>query len=147
MSERLSALRELLRSGGLSTQDELRQKLEKLKFAVTQSTISRDLRKIGAVRATETDGRVVYRLPQDESSFGGFDLAKNMVKSIRPASNLMVIHTAPGTASLVARHLDMHRPGGVVGTIAGDDTVFLALNAQKSSAVALAEIQDCLADL
>jgi len=148
VTERLSALREILRSGSLSTQDELRDKLEKLDFAVTQSTVSRDLRKLGAIRATDSVGRVVYKLPTDDSGFTtGADIARNMVKNVQLASNIVVIHTAPGTASLVARHLDMHRPGGVVGTIAGDDTVFLALQNVKSEGKALEAIKDSLAGL
>lgn len=148
MTERLSALREILRSGSLSTQDELREKLEKLDFAVTQSTVSRDLRKLGAIRATDSVGRVVYKLPTDDSNFTtGADIARNMVKNVQLASTIVVIHTAPGTASLVARHLDMHRPGGVVGTIAGDDTVFLALQSSKSETKALEAIKASLAGL
>ena len=74
--ERLGALRKLLEEGELSTQEELREKLEKQEFAVTQSTISRDLRKIGAVRAVDGEGRTVYRLseglepPVTAGSFG-----------------------------------------------------------------------------
>src|SRR6185295_602564 len=59
---RLEALRELLSQGKLSTQDELREELQNRRFEVTQSTISRDLRRLGAVKAVDPDGRTVYRL-------------------------------------------------------------------------------------
>jgi transcriptional regulator of arginine metabolism len=147
MTNRLSALKELLKSGSLSTQDELRKKLEKLHFPVTQSTISRDLRRIGAIRVIDAEGRVVYRLPDQESLPTSVDIAKNMVKSIQPASSIVVIHTAPGTASLVARYLDMHRPAGSIGTIAGDDTVFLAITKKSVDREVLEELRDSLESL
>jgi transcriptional regulator of arginine metabolism len=147
MTDRLSALKELLKRGSLSTQDELRKKLEKLHFPVTQSTISRDLRRIGAIRVIDAEGRVVYRLPDQESLPASVDIAKNMVKSIQPASSIVVIHTAPGTASLVARYLDMHRPAGSIGTIAGDDTVFLAITKKSVDREVLEELRDSLESL
>lgn len=146
MTDRLTALRRLLREGTLSTQEELREKLEKQRFSVTQSTISRDLRKLNAIRATDMEGRVVYRLPDTEVAPPGGDLVRDMVRGVEPAQGFAVIHTAPGTASLVARHLDMRRPAGLIGTIAGDDAVFLALPkpADKS---AIAQIRASLAEL
>ncbi len=148
MTDRLTALRELLKRGSLSTQDDLRRKLEKMHFAVTQSTISRDLRRIGAIRVIDAEGRVVYRLPeQDVMLPQGVDIAKNMVKSIQPASSIVVIHTAPGTASLVARYLDMHKPAGSIGTIAGDDTVFVALTKKSVDREVLEELRDSLESL
>lgn len=147
MTDRLSALKELLKRGTLSTQDELRKKLEKLHFPVTQSTISRDLRRIGAIRVIDAEGRVVYRLPDQDSLPNTVDIAKNMVKSIQPASSIVVIHTAPGTASLVARYLDMHRPAGSIGTIAGDDTVFLAITKKSVDREVLEELRDSLESL
>jgi transcriptional regulator of arginine metabolism len=145
MTDRLSALRVLLEEGSLSTQEELREKLEKQHFNVTQSTISRDLRKLNAIRANDGEGRVVYRLPDQEVPVAG-DVSRNMVRSVEPAAGFAVIYTSPGTASLVARHLDFHRPAGLVGTIAGDDTVFLALPKpiDKNS---MAEIRESLAEL
>jgi transcriptional regulator of arginine metabolism len=147
MTARLTALRELLKKGSLSTQDDLRRKLEKMHFAVTQSTISRDLRRIGAIRVIDAEGRVVYRLPDQEPLPPGMDIAKNMVKSIQPASSIVVIHTAPGTASLVARYLDMHKPAGSIGTIAGDDTVFVALTKKSVDREVLEELRDSLESL
>lgn len=145
MPDRLSALRELLISGDQSTQDELREKLEKQKFQVTQSTISRDLRKLGAVRAVDAQGRTVYRLPEQEPT--GADGLKFMVKSVKSNSSMVVIHTSPGTASLVARHLDLHCANDILGTIAGDDTVFVALSTNRGPSDMLKTIQKSLSDL
>lgn len=126
--ERLTVLRRLLADGDLSTQDELVEELSGQKFRVTQSTISRDLRKLGAVKATDPAGRTVYRLPDDISMpamISGNSFAGLLV-SIEHNGSLIVINTTPGSASLVARQLDQTKPEGILGTIAGDDTIFVA---------------------
>lgn len=124
---RLTALKRLLSQGKLSTQDELREELRSLEFNVTQSTISRDLRRIGAVKAIDVSGATVYRLPVENEAPvpAGTGLAA-MITSIRDNGAMIVIHTTPGSASLVARHIDQNRFSKVLGTIAGDDTVFVA---------------------
>ncbi|MCM2281713.1 MAG: arginine repressor [Bdellovibrionaceae bacterium] len=124
---RLTALRRLLEQERASTQDEIREELESLKFKVTQSTISRDLRRLGAVRAVDSEGRTVYRLPDEtQTPLPSTTRINHLIQDIRHNGVLIVIHTSPGSASLVARHLDHHRPGNLLGTIAGDDTIFVA---------------------
>jgi transcriptional regulator of arginine metabolism len=125
--ERLKILTELLENGDLSTQEELASELKRRDYHVTQSTISRDLRRIGAVKAQDASGRTIYRLNDDltptpvpSSNLEGLvlDLAHN--------GAMIVMHTTPGSASLVARHMDAMRSEGILGTIAGDDTIFVA---------------------
>ncbi len=122
---RLEALRKLLTDGELSTQEELCAKLEKLDFATTQSTVSRDLRKLGAIKIVQTDGETNYRLPEEEPSRLPASLS-DLVRSIENNGSIIVIRTAVGSAPLIARHLDRLTPGGILGTIAGDDTIFVA---------------------
>lgn len=122
---RLEALKKLLLEGKLSTQEELRERLEKQDFSVNQSTISRDLRRLGAVRATDALGRTVYRLPDVVEAAPATALSE-MVVEIATNGSLIVIRTAVGSAPLVARHLDRTRPKGILGTLAGDDTIFVA---------------------
>ena len=141
--DRLQALRGLLDEGSLSTQDELREKLERLDYIVTQSTISRDLRKLGAVKAIDPDGRTVYRLG-DESTVPVTTPARSlaaMVVDITTNGSIIVVHTTMGSASLIARHLDIHRPGGILGTLAGDDTIFVAPASLRNIKATLREIQ------
>ena len=124
---RLDALRKLLDEGSLSTQDELREKLEKMDFAVTQSTISRDLRKIGAVKAIDPSGRTVYRLPDDNSApVAAASALRDHVLDIRTNGAIIAIRTSPGSASLLARHIDYALSKEIIGTLAGDDTIFVA---------------------
>ena len=122
---RLEALRKLLLEGELSTQEELREKLEKLEFAVTQSTVSRDLRKLGALKGVDAEGQTVYRLPEEHEAPMSSSVA-DLVRSIETNGSIIVIRTAVGSAPLVARHLDRISPGEILGTLAGDDTIFVA---------------------
>ena len=126
VQERLEVLRELLTDGDLSTQEELREKLEKRDFDVTQSTVSRDLRKLGAIRAVDPNGRTVYKLPEDyEPPLASRGLPQ-LVREVTTNGSMIVIHTAAGSASLIARQVDAISPTQILGTIAGDDTIFVA---------------------
>lgn len=128
-SDRLSILKKLLLEGNLSTQEELREELIARKFEVNQSTISRDLKRLGAIKGSDAEGRTIYRLSEESASplvpeaiSKGL---KDLVLSIEDNGSIIVINTTPGSASLVARHLDS-RTENILGTIAGDDTIFVA---------------------
>lgn len=125
--DRISALRQILADGEISTQEEIAEQLNRQNFQVTQSTVSRDLRRIGAIKTFDSSGRVVYRLPDDVliPSVPSSGL-KGLILKIEHNGYMIVVHTAPGSASLVARHLDQVKPDGILGTMAGDDTIFVA---------------------
>lgn len=126
---RLATLRKLLEEGTVSTQEELCEALQKQNFSVTQSTVSRDLRRIGASKTISAAGDVVYRLADEQMISSASTLTsgiKGLLLSIQHNGSMIVIKTPPGSASLVAHHLDSVKPDGILGTIAGDDTVFVA---------------------
>ena len=145
MRDRLNVLRELLEKDDLATQDELREQLQKLNFEVTQSTISRDLRRLGAVRTIDARGRAVYRLMEKEFEPPTSNM-RAMVKKIQANSALIVIQTTPGTASVVARHLDINCSDLSLGTIAGDDTVFVALAPGRKPQQTIRDIEASLVE-
>jgi transcriptional regulator of arginine metabolism len=124
--ERQKVLKKLLAGGKMSTQEELVEELSRLKFDVTQSTISRDLRRIGAVKAIHPNGATMYQLTQNFSSPMTSSNLKSLLLDVTHNDSIIVIHTAAGSASLIAAHLDNVKPEGILGTIAGDDTVFVA---------------------
>jgi len=138
---RLDVLRKLLSQGNQSTQDDLREKLEKQGHKVTQSTVSRDLRKLGTIKVIDSTGQTMYRLSGDGRPPAHATSLADLVIDIKTNGALIVIHTYPGSASLVARHLDQVRPGGILGTIAGDDTIFVALSSSKDCKVSMREIE------
>jgi transcriptional regulator of arginine metabolism len=134
--DRVSILRQLLSEGEMATQDDLVEELTRRKFHVTQSTVSRDLRRIGAIKVSDPSGRVVYRLPDDLNISAPIPLSglRGLLQDIQHNGAMIVIHTSPGSASLVARHLDQTKPEGILGTIAGDDTIFVAPASVKKMA-------------
>lgn len=126
---RQQAIAVLIRTGPPANQEQLAERLEHLGFAVTQATVSRDLEQLGAVKVRR-DGRLIYVLP-DQVARGSAaprlaSVVRDWVRSIDCAANLAVIKTPPGTAHLVGVALDQADLALVVGTICGDDTIFVA---------------------
>ena len=130
---RLEALRQMLREGTVGTQEEICEALKRKKFPVTQSTISRDLRRVGAVKVNGGNGETVYRLAEDQynSPVAVVGQLVGLIRNIQHNDAMIVVHTSPGSASLIARQLDAIKPEGVIGTLAGDDTVFVAISSAK----------------
>lgn len=121
--ERRAALVKVLRSGRVRTQDDLVQLLKKAGHKVTQSSISRDLRELGVLKAG--DG---YLVPNDSGQVNNdFDRLADFVRDIRMAGpSLTVIKTTIGAAQSIAVALDRAEWPEIVGTISGDDTIFIA---------------------
>jgi transcriptional regulator of arginine metabolism len=127
-TQRQRAIAELIRSNALSSQEELAEQLAAQGYTVTQATISRDLEQIGAVKVRR-DGELSYALPEQVSASPAPRLAtvfREWVRSIDTAANLVVIKTPPGSAHLVGVVLDNSAIEEIVGTICGDDTIFIA---------------------
>ncbi|MES2137676.1 MAG: arginine repressor [Pseudomonadota bacterium] len=125
---RQRAIAELIRSGAPASQEELAERLADRGFAVTQATISRDLEQIGAVKVRRA-GHLGYALPDQVPAQGGPRLAavlSDWVRSIETAGNLVIIKTPPGSAHLIGVALDQSNLPEIVGTICGDDTLFVA---------------------
>ncbi len=127
--ERLLVLRQLIREGEASTQEDLCSGLKRKKFDVTQSTVSRDLRRIGAIKANNSEGEIIYLLPEQHLAQiprVNHDVSQ-LVVEIRSNESMIVLQTTPGSASLIAADLDRMRATlGILGTLSGDDTVFVA---------------------
>ena len=129
--QRLRTIADLIRTRPISSQDELAEGLSALGYSVTQATISRDLEQLGAVKARR-GGLLIYALPEQIASTAneGPEMAavfRDWVRSVDFAGNLVVIKTPPGSAHLVGVALDRAELAQVVGTICGDDTIFVAL--------------------
>jgi transcriptional regulator of arginine metabolism len=138
-AERQHAIADLIRTQSLASQDELAERLAALGHSVTQATISRDLEQIGAVKVRRS-GQLGYAFPDQVRDAPGARLAqvfRDWVRSIDSAANLVVIKTPPGSAHLVGVVLDQSEIPGIVGTICGDDTIFVACRG-TSEAEALA---------
>lgn len=131
-SDRIRDLLRLIAEGRASSQKQIVESLGALGHRVTQATVSRDLHEVGAVKA-RIDGSTSYRLP-DHLPHGDSDrTGRNLERSLREfalsvvtSGTMLVVRTAPGHAQLLARAIDLAEPQGVVGTVAGDDTIFVA---------------------
>ncbi len=142
--ERLQILRELLEREEASSQEQLREELERRDFDVNQSTISRDLRKLGASKMTDADGITTYRLANDPPPSGVVKGLADLIKSVEHNGAMIVINTDAGSAPLVARHIDTQRSDYILGTIAGDDTIFVAPSDVKQIASITKDIRRSL---
>jgi transcriptional regulator of arginine metabolism len=141
--ERLDFLKDILTSGFVGTQDELCDKLCRQGYDVTQSTISRDLRRLGAVKAIDDEGHTVYRFTADTTAPIRNTSLADMITKIESNGATIVIHTTPGSASLVALHIDRNIDR-VLGTIAGDDTIFVAPASLKGIHLTIASIRESM---
>jgi transcriptional regulator of arginine metabolism len=117
---------DLLRNEEVETQDDLRRKLKRRGIHVTQATVSRDSEELGLVKT-----RSGYRLPDAAAPMAALQptlaiVLKEFLSETRLAANLVVVKTRPGNAHSVAVALDANPWDEVVGTIAGDDTIFIA---------------------
>jgi transcriptional regulator of arginine metabolism len=122
---RREAVARILRDRRVGTQEELLAALAAAGIRATQATLSRDLARLGARRATAPGGGSVYELPE-ESRRDGVEALRGLVSQVSCNAWLVVVRTHPGSAPAVARAIDLARLPGVLGTIAGDDTVFVA---------------------
>lgn len=117
---------ELIAAERLPSQEAIAHRLAREGVEVTQATLSRDLREIGAVKGVEG-----YRLSPLAGARGQAervpsDLLRTLVQRVSAAGTLVVVRTGPGQAQAVASELDRLAQPDVVGSVAGDDTVFVA---------------------
>ncbi len=124
-------IRDLVAARPIRTQQELATVLRERGFRTTQATMSRDVAELGLVKAPR-DGTQAYALPRRlvEAETSGEDrlraLLHDLPIELREAGPLLVIRTLPGSAHAIAAALDRARWPDVAGSIAGDDTVFVA---------------------
>lgn len=127
-SGRQRRIAQLLRNHQITSQNQLVKMLRESGHAATQATVSRDLDDLGAVKVRD-EGKVTYVLPAQLGSAPSGDALRRLltdsVSSVEASGNLVVITTPPGHAGMVASGLDGSEIEGVLGTVAGDDTVLV----------------------
>jgi transcriptional regulator of arginine metabolism len=130
-ARRHKLIAEFLRTHQLASQEELTGLLAEHGLVVNQATVSRDLDQMGAVKVRRS-GNLSYAMPDQLSDRDwAVDrlrrLVTEWVQSADTAGNLVILKTPPGSAHLVAHAIDQARQPDIVGTIAGDDTIFVAV--------------------
>lgn len=126
---RLATLRQLLAEARYTSQAELADALAAQGIVVSQPTLSKDLLELGAVRQRAVGGALVYAAPGADGEEAALDklarLCAELLQSIRYAGTQILVKTPPGAAQYFASYLDLAGLPGVLGTIAGDDTVLV----------------------
>ncbi|MFT7681617.1 MAG: transcriptional regulator of arginine metabolism [Moritella dasanensis] len=141
----VKAFKGLLKEEHLGSQSEIVDALKDQGFdSVNQSKVSRMLSKFGAVRTRNAKDEMVYCLPAELGVPTISSQLKNLVLDITHNECLIVIQTSPGSAQLIARLLDsLGRTEGILGTIAGDDTIFIT----PTSTTIIAEVDNAVKEL
>ena len=131
-NSRMETLKMLISSQELSSQEEVLQALAKEGYKLTQATLSRDLKQLKVAKAASMNGKYVYVLPNEtmyKRVSNPLSVREMMMSpgflSINFSGNMVVIKTRPGYASSIAYNIDNSDIPEILGTIAGDDTIFL----------------------
>lgn len=138
-NSRLEALRLIISSQQMGNQDELLNALQAEGFSLTQATLSRDLKQLKVAKAATMSGKYVYVLP-NESMYKRVSTPSSVREmmqipgfvSINFSGNMGVIKTRPGYASAIAWNIDRSNIPQILGTIAGDDNIFIVIKEGSS---------------
>ena len=137
----------LIKEHDISTQEELTAKVKEAGFEATQATCSRDIKELGIIKITMPDKTTKYAvLDRTGDVAPGRLLAvfANSLISVQSAMNMLVIKTLPGMAQAAASALDSMHLEDVVGTIAGDDTVFACATGPNEAQALVVTIRDMM---
>jgi len=129
-AQRLQAIKRIITTEKIASQEELLHKLQAEGFDLTQATVSRDLKHLQAGKKPDPEKGSVFFISEAENlpDIGQAIDSKLMLSGIKMvlfANNFGVIKTMPGYASTIAVHIDKHNRFEIIGTIAGDDTILL----------------------
>ena len=153
-SSRLETLKMLISSHELSSQEEVLKALSKEGYKLTQATLSRDLKQLKVAKAASMNGKYVYVLP-NETMYKRVSNPRSLKEmmmtpgflSINFSGNMIVIKTRPGYASSIAYNIDNHDIPEILGTIAGDDTIFLVKKEDASEEALLKSLANAIPEL
>lgn len=127
--ERQGTVLRLVRERELSTQTEVSEALHELGIHAVQATVSRDIAQLGLVKVRNSEGRLVYALPGAEDLNRLSELAaalRRWTVSLTATGNIVILKTPSGYANALARAVDVAGLPDIAGTVAGDDTIFVA---------------------
>ncbi|MGT2894252.1 arginine repressor [Streptococcus downei] len=122
--ERQNKIRAIIQEERVGTQEEIKASLARQGIAVTQATLSRDLREIGLLKRRDENGKLYYSLSAEETSHLS-DVARDYIKKISRASFILVLSTELGEADVLANIIDREGRSDILGTVAGADTLLV----------------------
>ena len=147
-SKRQAKIMEIISTTNVETQEQLLQELQEAGFTSTQATISRDIKELRIVKELTSFGTYRYTTAAKEvpNTFSTRlnTIFRECVTNFDYAQNIIVIHTLPGLASAAASAVDAMNMSVVLGTLAGDDTVFIVMRDTNAAAAFCGEIKGLL---
>ena len=153
-NNRLELLKMLISSRQMGSQDEVLQALSQEGIKITQATLSRDMKQLKVAKAATVNGTYIYVLPNETmyKRVHGSQLASEMLRipgfqSINFSGNIGVIKTRPGYASSIAYNIDNSDIPEILGTIAGDDTIFIVVRQGSSPQEVIDSLEAVIPDI
>lgn len=135
-SKRQNKILDLIENGEIETQEELVTRLNESGFKVTQATVSRDIKELQLIKVQANSGAYKYAENKKHKT-NDMDIMmrifKDTVLSVDFAENLVVIKTLSGSANAAAEVIDSMNFNGIMGTLAGDNTIFVATTSHQAS--------------
>ena len=147
-AQRQAKIMEIISNRNVETQEQLLAELQEAGFHSTQATISRDIKELRIIKELTSFGTYRYSVSTNDvsTSFSGRlnMIFRECITSFDYAQNILVIHTLPGLASAAASAIDAMNMSVVLGTLAGDDTVFVVMRDSNAAAAFCGEIKSLL---
>jgi len=129
------AIKEILATRTITSQEDLRRELGKRAFRVTQATLSRDIKELGVSRIAR-NGTLRYSIPSESDSNALRPIVGAEVVGLDANEFLIVVHTLPGAAHTVGEYVDVQQADDILGTVAGDNTLLvIPVSAAKTRTV------------
>lgn len=145
--ERQTRILEIVANNEIETQDELVRMLNQEGYDVTQATISRDINELRLTKVHGSNGRKVFAILKDSDAHLGnkyIRVLRDGFVSMDKAQNILVVRTVSGMAMAVAAAIDAMKLKEVVGSIAGDDTIMMAIRTDDDVKIVMNKIREFL---
>ena len=146
--QRQKIIADLIESGNISSQNQLKGLLKKNSLLITQATLSRDLSELGAIKKRQKDGLLVYVLPKDQDNNAHRKIAINalndFVLEVDSVLNQVVVKTTTAAAQVVAEAIDNLFLDNVIASLAGDNVVLIISSSEEKAKRILKNIENVL---
>lgn len=154
-AERLLAIREVVTEQIVSSQEQLMNELANRGYSLTQATLSRDIKELQIAKVSTGKGKYQYRISPNSVykqniqpiQIVGTDVSRSWTVSLEFSGQVAVLKTRPGYASVVADIVDKSQNDGIMGTLAGDDTVLMILRANADQKTVVRALSLWLPDI
>ena len=139
--QRQKIIADLIESGNISSQNQLKGLLKKNSLLITQATLSRDLSELGAIKKRQKDGLLVYVLPKDQDNNAhrknAINALNDFVLEVDSVLNQVVVKTTTAAAQVVAEAIDNLFLDNVIASLAGDNVVLIISSSEEKAKIIL----------